>query len=118
MVLNNQLNKPVEKVFALGFRKTIDALDMVPDSKDRFPATDWVCANYGMLCNQFGAHVLWRSSRLVIKLKSITFGGFSEPRLGIGSIKAFQELLVWFRNSVVEFITACPQSVCAALSIS
>lgn len=104
MVLDNQLNEPVQGPLALFLGQSIDLLDVVSYSKYRFPASDWVGANHGMDSLQVCADVLGSTAGFGVELKTVLFGAETEAGLCVGGCEAFEELLVWLGETIVKFI--------------
>ena len=63
VVLNDQLDEPVQEVSRLIFRKAVNVLDMVSNREHTLPPRDWVGANYWMNGFKDVADILGRASR-------------------------------------------------------
>jgi hypothetical protein len=111
MILDNQLNEPVQGPLALFLGQPIDLLDVVPYAKYRFPASDWVGANYGMDGLQVCADVLRSPAGFGVELETVLLGAEAEAGLCVGGCEAFEELLVWLGETIVKFIPRCPERI-------
>ena len=94
MVLDNQLNKPVQGPLALFLSQSIDLLDVVSDAKYRFPTSDWVGADHRMDGLQVCADILGSTAGFGVELETVLLGAEAKAGLCISGCKAFEELLV------------------------
>lgn len=84
MVLDDQLDKPIQSTSALFLGQPINLLHVVTYGEDGLPTSDWIGADNGVLCSQIRAHIFRRSTWFAVKLKAILFGGGTEAWLRVG----------------------------------
>lgn len=61
MILNNQPNKPVEKMPALILRQSINLLRMMPNCKNALPARNGISPDNWMDGSKLVSHILGRA---------------------------------------------------------
>lgn len=111
MVLSDHSQELVSKVIALTLSKTIDMLYMVTNSKDGLPSSDWVSADNWVFSGEFVADVEWVTAGFSVELEFLVFGGLGEEWLSVGGCESVEELLVGWRETVVDFVAGCPEGV-------
>ena len=111
MILGNHSQELVSKVITLTFSQAIDMLYMVTNSKDSFPAGDWVSADNRVLGGEFVADVEWVAARFGVDLEFLVFGGLGEEWLGVCGCETVEEFLVGWGETVVDFVAGCPEGV-------
>jgi hypothetical protein len=101
---------------------------MVPDGEDGLPTSHRISSNYGVNSFQLLAHVLGSATGFYtrsvfekglldvalltrVDLESILIRSLVELGLSISCGKRLQELLVWGRESIIDFITRGPKCV-------
>lgn len=104
MVLDNQLNEPVQGPLTLFLGQPVDMLDVVSNAKYRFPASYWVGADHGMHSLQVCANILGSAAGFGIQLETVLFSAEAEAGLRIGSCETFEKLLIWLGETIVEFV--------------
>lgn len=112
MVVDNQSIEPAENVLALFLRKTVDLLGMMAYSKNTLPARNRVGADDGMDRLQIISDVLWSTSWCGVQFEIVLLRALIKDGLCVGSGQAFQELLVRLRDTVVDFVSGCPERIC------
>jgi len=105
VILDNKSNKPLKKMAALFFRKTIDLLDVRANGEHTLPAGDRVGADHGVLGNQLLSDIFGCAAGSGVDCEIVVFGDLVESRLGICCRQGFQELLVGLGESIVYFVT-------------
>jgi hypothetical protein len=85
MVVDNQSNKPVEKVLTLFLCKTIDLLGMMTHSENALPARNRVGADDGMDRFQIVSDVLRGTSWCCVQFEIILLRALVEDGLRVGS---------------------------------
>jgi hypothetical protein len=111
VVLSDHAEELVEKVVRLALGETIDVLNVVTNSKDGLPASDWIGADNRVFGGEFITNVERVTARISVELELLVLGGLSEERLGVGGGKAIKELLVGWGETVIDFVSGCPESV-------
>lgn len=111
VVVDNQPHKPLEEMLTLSVRKTVDALDMVAESKYTFPAGDWVSPDNWMGGSELSPNIFRSAAWTLVKLKTVFFGASNEPGLSIGGSQSIKKLLVRLRYPIINFISGCPEGI-------
>ena len=94
VILHNHLHEPVQQVPALGGTEAVDALAVLADGEDGFPARDRVRADDRVLGTEVGADVFGRAAGPGEEGEVVSGGGFAEARLGVGCREGVEEFLV------------------------
>lgn len=115
MVLVNQVQEPVEELFAFLLGHVVYVSHVPTDREDALPSSHRVCSDDGVYGPEDGSDVLRRAARLVVELKAIALCRLAESRLVEGDCQAFEKLLVRLADKVINFITRSPERVYAAL---
>lgn len=94
MIIGHQSDKPLKQMLALSLCHVIHLLNMVPESEDRLPPSNRVCAHNGMDGLEDFSNVFGCPTRFGVDLESILLGGGIEARLGIGGREGLKKFLV------------------------
>lgn len=94
MVVDKQADKPIEQAPGLERRETINALHMVTDGENRFPACYGVRADDGVGGLQVFPDVLGSTARGGVEFETTIFGSFVEFGLGVSCCQGFKEPLI------------------------
>ena len=111
MVFHNQLDEPIQQVVALCFRHFINTLSMMSDRIDAFPPGHRVGADDRMYSFQVRTHILRCAPLCAVELESILGCSLAENWLRIGGGKSFEELLVSWRNAIIDLVTGSPECI-------
>lgn len=112
MAVMNEIQEPLQQLFALFISETVDVLNVATDREDALPSSHGVGSNNGVDCLELSAHVLRGSTRLVIQLEAGSLSNVTEAGLLKGSSQRLKEFLVRLADAVVDFITRGPEGVC------
>lgn len=112
MVLDDQRHEPVQEVFTLLLRDSIDLLDMSPNGKHALPSGHRIGTDDRMLRPELSPDILWGTTRPAIELEVVVLGALVESGLGVCGCQGFQEPLIWFGDAVEDFVSTGPQGVC------
>jgi hypothetical protein len=115
MVIDQQPAKPLQQRLALQLRDPIDMTNVSADGEDALPPRNRIRTNDGMHGCEVAANVLRRATRLIVDCETATLSGFDESRLAESGSQALEELLIWRRDAIVDFISAGPQSISSRL---
>jgi hypothetical protein len=66
MVLSNHTEELIEEMGALALSQAVNVLDMVANSEDGLPASDWVGADNRVLRGEFTTNIEWVATRLLV----------------------------------------------------
>jgi hypothetical protein len=78
MVFSNHTEELIEQVRRLILSQAINVLNVVANSEDGLPASDWVGADNWVLGGEFIADVEWGATRLGVKLELLVLGSLGE----------------------------------------
>lgn len=115
LALDDQLSEPVEKVVALVLGHFIDALRVVANGVNALPAGDRIRPDDGVNRLEVCSDVLWRTAFGAVQLEVVPLGTFVENGLRVSGSQSLQELLVRWRQTVVDLVARRPQSIAASL---
>ena|ERR1700749_1582145 len=105
LILGNYLQEPVQCLLTLSLCEAINAGDMVSNTKYRLPARYGISTNNWMHSLQLGPNILRGASGLAIEFKTIGLGAFFKTWLSVCRGQILEELLIWFRQAIVELIS-------------
>ena len=111
VVLSDHSKEFIEEVGALALGKTVNVLHMVTNGKDCLPAGYWVGADNWVYSGKLVADIEWRATLLSVQLEIVVLSCLCEKRLSVGSSQTLQELLVSWREAVVNLIAGGPKGV-------
>ena len=111
MVLNNELQKRFEQRGALLRFEPVDLLRVDADGIDGLPACDGIGADDGVDGGEVGADVLGGAARAFEEGEAALGGDGVELGLGEGAGEGLVELLVGFRDAVVDVVAGGPEGV-------
>lgn len=100
---------------ALVFGHFVDTLRVVANSVNTLPAGDGVGPDDGMNSLEVCSDVLRRTTFGAVQLEVVLLGAFVEDGLRVSGSQSFQELLIRWRQTVVNLVTRRPQSISAGL---
>lgn len=83
MVLNDELDEPIEEPLALGLGEPVDALHVVADGEHALPPRYGVRADHRVDGLEDLASVLGRAARRRVDLEVVPLGGFVEGGLRV-----------------------------------
>lgn len=116
MVFDYEVDESFEKVVTFVLGQAIDACDVVTDGKDRVPASDWVGPDDGVSCLKDHADVLWGSARAGKHFEVVGRRGLCKVRIGAVCSERTKIAAQRRRDTLVKFISRCPQSVLTKVS--
>lgn len=111
VVLDDELDEPVEEVLRLGLAQPVDLLDVVAHGEDALPARHGVRADDGVDRLEELAHVLGGAPLGAVQLEAVALSRLVEARLGVGCREGVEEALQGLRDAVVDLVAGCPEGV-------
>lgn len=115
MVLDDEVDKPIEKMAALGLAEPMDAFDVLTNSKNRFPSGHGVRAYDRVNSFEHLAYIFRGAAFRAVDPKAILFGGLIELRLGVFGRQRIQKALQCRRDAVIQFVSGCPECICGVV---
>jgi hypothetical protein len=115
LTLDDQLREPSQEMIALVLGHLVDALRVVAHGIHALPASDRVCPHNWMNGGKICADILRSTTLGTVKLIAVLLCALIEDRLCVGGRQPFQELLVSWRQTVIDFVTRRPQRIATGL---
>lgn len=81
---------------------------MLADGIYALPACDRVCTNDGMNSFKLAPYILNRSARLFVEFEAAALSSSDEIWSTKSGCESLQELLIVWRETVIEFVTRSP----------
>lgn len=111
VVLDDEVDEPVEEVARLVVGEALDALDVVADGEDALPARHGVRADDGVVRLEGFPYVLGGPAHAGEDLEAVVRGRLVEDGLRAVRGQALEELLHRGREAVVDFVAGGPEGV-------
>jgi hypothetical protein len=102
VIPGDDVDKLFENVIAFSLGNIIDVGNVRTNSKDGFPASNWVGADNRVNSLKFISNVLWCTTLIGVDFESVGFGGVVEARLGICGGQTLVEPLERLGKTVIN----------------
>lgn len=111
MVVIDKIQEPLQQMLALFVGHAIDVRDVSAHREDALPPSDGVRSDNGVDGLELTANILRSTARLFVELETLAFGNGAKVRLLKGCGESLEELLVRLADSIVDFVSRCPESI-------